>query len=1320
LAIYHFSMKPVSRAKGRSAVASMAYRAGEKLTNERDGITHDYTAKQGVEHAEIVLPEGVNADWARDRSDLWNAAEFAEKRKDARVAREFEVALPHELSAEQRLEAAREMAQELADRYGAAVDFAIHAPHEASDVRNHHAHILMTTRQVMENGLGEKTYLERENKWLLANDLPTTDMQLRDIRQRWEGIANERLAMAGHDIRIDHRSHMERGLEIAPTEHMGVHATQMQRKGLDVSRSRLDEEAAQRNAELIREKPEQVLTIITGEKSVFDRRDVARALHRYINDDPQEFQNAFATVMASPALVELQSETIDPATGEIGLARYSTREMVEIESGMVAAAERMHEVQSHGVDRRHVERAIGAQDAAIQLRAGDASAGLSDEQRGAIEHITGPERIAAVVGYAGAGKSTMLAAAREAWEAEGYQVHGAALSGKAAEGLEESSGIQSRTLASWSRGWDNDRGQLGRGDVFVIDEAGMVGSRQLARFVNEAEARGAKIVLVGDHEQLQAIGAGAPFRAITEEIGHAELSEIRRQRVDWQREASVDFATHRTAEGLAAYRDRGNISFAETGADARGEIVRDYLADRDQRPDGTRVAMAHRRADVRAINDAIRAELQDRGELARVDEDREGPGRALTFQTNAGKRDFATGDRIVFLENNRDLGVKNGMLGTVEHVEPGRIIATLDGRGDSVSVPMGDYQAIDHGYATTIHKNQGATVDRSYVLASGTMDRHLTYVAMTRHRDSVQLYAAQDEFTNAGRLVEHGAAPFEHDPQKSDSYFVTLETDQGQQRTLWGVDLERVMKEAAPEIGDKIGLQHEGATPVTLPDGTQTHRNTWKVQDAGELAYDQLERRLSRSGVKETTLDYTRDFAERRGIAETLGVRSEIALASPAIEGHAFHPSEREAQGRPRLEHQSEDNVRQQAGPDAAPPHGVSADRSERQTPEKLSLDEKSVPASLGIEGGEGRDRARSGYASRTELHSSGEKDKRKDLAQKAGADLTQDLRADPREDLAGARSRDHGERAVKDRGDQSVNERGQQKVNEQPRRNPFEGLKLGRGAAAERPQQDRAGESGPQIDQKRPQQAEKQRRGMFAGLKLNARPGPSQDRGEALRMQRQPEREASLRASLAPEGPAQDRLADRVRRQSPLEAAVDRYARAYQSIDQHRREGLPVLDMQRQEMRAAGQQLDQVQDGMKDLMRSTLQNDPDTMRAMTELSGRERVAQVIEGMKRENAALQDPNVRAERFVERWQDLRAQHKQLRGWQHDEARGKVENQMTGLTKSLERDPQVDSILRNRRRELGIGEHLRKGQSIAHELQEEMARGQRLSRGIGIGR
>ncbi|KWT78397.1 conjugal transfer protein TraA [Agrobacterium radiobacter] len=861
-----------------------------------------------MEHSEIVLPDGLSANWALDRSTLWNAAEFAEKRKDARVAREFEIALPHELSTEGRLNAARAFAQDLANRYGAAVDFAIHSPSEHGDIRNYHAHVLMTTRQVGKAGLGEKTVLEHKNARLLANGMATTDMQLRDIRQSWEAIANRQLQREGLDVRIDHRSHAERGLELSPTEHMGVHASQMQQQGMAVERGRLDDEAARQNAELIRQKPEQVLTLISHEKSVFDRHDIAKTLHRYINDDAQTFQNAFAAVMASPALVELQTERIDAETGEVHKARYSTREMIDLELGMARSAERLHQAQSHGVDPSHVERAMERQDRSLRrssggmLAASDPSAGLSDEQRHAIAHITGPERIAAVVGFAGAGKSTMLAAAREAWEAQGYQVHGAALSGKAAEGLEESAGIQSRTLASWSYSWDRGRDLIGRSDVFVIDEAGMVGSRQLARFIGEAEERGAKIVLVGDHEQLQAIGAGAPFRAIAEQIGHVELSGIRRQRHDWQRQASVAFATHKTAEGLAAYRDHGDIHFAESRDKAMAEIVRDYLADSEKRADGTRVAMAHRRADVRALNVAIRSELQNRqrpesssalgASAGRGNgEDRVGgeAGRELTFQTNNGKRAFAAGDRIIFLENNRDLRVKNGMLGTVEHVEPGKIIARLDGRGgDSVSILTDSYQAIDHGYATTIHKNQGATVDRAFVLASGTMDRHLTYVAMTRHRDSVQLYADIQEFASAGRLVDHGIAPYEHNPQSRESYFVTRENDRGERHTVWGVDLKRAMRDASPAIGDRIGLQHEGATPVTLPDGTQAERNAWRVVKGDALAYEQLTSRLSRSGAKETTLDYISDFAERRGIASDPWIASDQWITSDQWIGHEF------------------------------------------------------------------------------------------------------------------------------------------------------------------------------------------------------------------------------------------------------------------------------------------------------------------------------------------------------------------------------------------------------------------------------------------------
>jgi Ti-type conjugative transfer relaxase TraA len=1208
-------MSVVSRSSGRSAVAAVAYRSAEKLTNERDGLTHDYSRRDGVERSEIVLPQGVKAEWAQDRSGLWNAAEAAEKRVDARVAREFVLALPHELNAEKRMELTREFAQDLADRYGAAVDFAIHAPHSASDVRNHHAHVLMTTRQVNEQGFGAKTYMELANKELLPRDLPTTQMQLVDIRRSWEQMANRELAEAGLDVRIDHRSHSERGIEIEPTEHMGVHATQMQRKGMSLSRSRLDEDTAKRNADLIREKPEQVLTLISNEKSVFDRHDIARTLHRYINGDPQEFQNAFASVMASKALVELQGERSDPETGEVSLARYSTREMVETEGAMVRSADMLQRTRSHGVDRHHVDRSIEKQDRAIQASVGYRSAqpspapGLSDEQRRAIQHITGPERIAAVVGYAGAGKSTMLDAAREAWEAQGYTVHGAALSGKAAEGLEEASGIQSRTLASWDINWQNEKRQLGRGDVFVIDEAGMVGSRQLARFIGEAEQRGAKIVLVGDHEQLQAIGAGAPFRAVAEQIGHVELTDIRRQREDWQREASVSFATHKTAEGLAAYRDNGKIHFEAGRDEARAAIVRDYLADLDQRPDGSRVAMAHRRVDVRAINDGIRSELQDRGELARV---REGDGpegqivvgeperpQAFTYETDNGRRDFARGDRIVFLQNDRDLGVKNGMLGRVAAVEPNAIHVELDGksaepgsRAGFVRIDANAYQSFDHGYATTIHKNQGATVDRAFVLASETMDRHLTYVAMTRHRDDVQLYAAKDEFTgrNAGKLVEHGVAPYEHKPGNRDSYFVTLENDQGQRHTTWGVGLEQAMKEAAPEIGARIGLEHAGSETVRFPNGQTAERNSWKLRDAGEIAYAQLESRMSRSGVKETTLDYTRDFAERRGIAEQFGVRSEIKLA-PAqklgqkIFSRADHPV-REVQDRPISE--------------------------------------------------------RSAYEERTPS------------------------RADPDP---------KGEGIVPDQQPQ--------------RRSMFAGLKLGRGTAAEpKPAQERA-EGGEERAQPKTS-----KRSMFAGLKLNADRSASQERGDG------PE----VRKAV----PERDPLTDRIRQPSGFEQSVDRFARAWTAMEKMDGQGLPVLESQKTEFRQASLGLDQQRPGASSLMISAMQYDPQTGRAMNELSGRERVGELVAGMDRERAAQADPTVRADRLINRWQELREERQGLRGWQHDEARGKVEGQMRQVTGAIERDPQVESIVRSRSQEIGI-KHVGQGQNIASAMEQQLSRG-----------
>ena len=178
---------------------------------------------------------------------------------------------------------------------------------------------------------------------------------------------------------------------------------------------------------------------------------------------------------------------------------------------------------------------------------------LSGEQAEALAHVTDGRDLGIVVGYAGTGKSAMLGVAREAWEAAGYEVRGVALSGIAAENLESGSGIASRTIASMEHGWGQGRDVLTARDVLVIDEAGMVGTRQLERVLSHAAEAGAKVVLVGDPQQLQSIEAGAAFRSIFERHGGAEIGEVRRQREDWQRDATRDLATGRTGDAIHAY-----------------------------------------------------------------------------------------------------------------------------------------------------------------------------------------------------------------------------------------------------------------------------------------------------------------------------------------------------------------------------------------------------------------------------------------------------------------------------------------------------------------------------------------------------------------------------------------------------------------------------------------------------------------------------------------------------------------------------------------------------------------------------------------------
>jgi ATP-dependent exoDNAse (exonuclease V) alpha subunit len=237
VAIYHLSVKPISRSKGRSATAAAAYRAGCRIVDERTGEIHNYERKQGVEHAEIVLPRGA-PEWAKDRERLWNAAEQAERRKDACVAREFEVALPAELSPEDRRILVLNFARELANREGCGVDVAIHAPNKDGDQRNHHAHIMRTTRKIETDGLGHKLDTEKAGRNRLAD--------LDAFRERWAVLVNEHLKARGIHEQVDHRSLELQGIQREATQHLGPAAVGYERRTGLSSEKRFQQEETNR------------------------------------------------------------------------------------------------------------------------------------------------------------------------------------------------------------------------------------------------------------------------------------------------------------------------------------------------------------------------------------------------------------------------------------------------------------------------------------------------------------------------------------------------------------------------------------------------------------------------------------------------------------------------------------------------------------------------------------------------------------------------------------------------------------------------------------------------------------------------------------------------------------------------------------------------------------------------------------------------------------------------------------------------------------------------------------------------------------------
>lgn len=759
MAIYHFHVKVISRGKGRNVVAAAAYRRATEMFDERVSRTFNYKNKENVIYSEIMLPE-YNGTWLDDylvndkdnkaSEKLWNLIERVEKRDDARLAREIEFALPVELNDEQNIHLAREFIQKQFVANGMIADWSIHA-----DECNPHVHVLLSLRQIEQNSFGKK-----------IRDWNSKSLVFK-WRQQWAEYANRHLNLHHIDARIDHRSHKEQGIDLKPSIHLGRSVIEMKKRSLNTDRLNESSAIKKLNLEKLVASPALLLRKLSSQKGTFEFNEIARETLRYTCNkeglpvDKQLFKKIISNIeyyhsvfsereialelfehlsdseLFVKALTQLKScpELLYLGLGEDGRDRFTTKSLFELENNILQLTHDLADQRHFTISESQLKNKLEHFEAIHHKQ-------FTKEQRLAIAHLLNPARLTCLVGRAGTGKSFSLAVLREIWEAQGVNVHGVALSGIAASNLKKDAGFKANTIAAFLL---QAKGSsfIKKNDVIVMDEAGMSDSYAMFEILKLAKESQAKIVLVGDHQQIQPVGPGATFRAILEEVGFAELQTIYRQEASWQQDATRHFSQGNIEEALTAYDNHDCIHIQESSSKALSKLVADWLNIHEQegRQLSNYIAIAHRNKDVDLLNAAIREKRIHRNEI----------GQGCLVSTVKGNIHLSAGDRILFLANDANLQVKNGQFATVINLSndsSGRIkqfTAKLDGQESLLTIDPLTYSAFIYGYAATVHKTQGITVDHTLVYAGGkSWDRHLTYVAMSRHRKSCHLYADQE------------------------------------------------------------------------------------------------------------------------------------------------------------------------------------------------------------------------------------------------------------------------------------------------------------------------------------------------------------------------------------------------------------------------------------------------------------------------------------------------------------------------------------------------------------------------------------------------
>jgi ATP-dependent exoDNAse (exonuclease V) alpha subunit len=484
-----------------------------------------------------------------------------------------------------------------------------------------------------------------------------------------------------------------------------------------------------------------VLEAMTKQRSTFTDNQLERALQKEI----QAPRGASADVKAGIEQERAQFKAAIIGHAEaIGLSdkpgeavtRYTTRAVYEAEQHVKRAADELAASAVHYVGDE------------ARARIETKFAGMTAEQLGAFRHATREQGLAIIDGQAGTGKSFTLAAVREAYEAAGYRVVGLASTNAVTQDMQEDGFKQARTIHAELFALANDRTTWTQKTAVVVDEAAMLDTKIMALVTAWAADAGAKLILAGDDRQLSSIDRGGMFGALKDIHDAAALSEVKRQHKNDERRAAEMMAEGNFHDALGIYQQKGAIHWTRTQPEARAALIAQWAKDSAEKPEKSRFVFAYTNDDVATLNAALRGIRREHGEL--------GPDHRL--DTAHGRQDFAAGDRIQFTATDKKAGIYNGRAGTIEAIDGTHLAVRLDGRKPTIiNFDAVAFDQFRHGYAGTIYRGQGKTLDATYLYHSEHWRSAASYVALTRHRDKAELYVARNTAKDVKELARQMA-----------------------------------------------------------------------------------------------------------------------------------------------------------------------------------------------------------------------------------------------------------------------------------------------------------------------------------------------------------------------------------------------------------------------------------------------------------------------------------------------------------------------------------------------------------------------------------